>query len=74
MLRRSKKLGRARTTVRLNMPASVHRVLVRRHPNRLAWLDRPTTDQVIRRYEHQRPRDMVHVDIKKLGPIPPGGG
>lgn len=73
-LRRSTKLGPVRIAVRLNMPAStVHRVLVRRHLNRLAWLDRPT-GRVIRRYEHSRPGDMVHVDVKKLGRIPPGGG
>ena len=28
----------------------------------------------IRRYEHDRPGDLVHVDIKKLGKVPPGGG
>ena len=25
-------------------------------------------------YEHDAPGDMIHVDIKKLGKIPPGGG
>jgi hypothetical protein len=34
--------------------------------NRLAWMDRPTGEP-IRRYEHERPGDLVHVDIKKLG-------
>jgi hypothetical protein len=29
---------------------------------------------VIRRYEHPHPGDLVHVDIKKLGRIPDGGG
>jgi hypothetical protein len=29
---------------------------------------------VIRRYEHDRPGDLVHIDNKKLGKIPPGGG
>ena len=28
----------------------------------------------IRRYEHAAPGDLVHVDIKKLGNIPDGGG
>ena len=36
-------------------------------------MDRPT-GQVIRRYEHPQPGDMVHVDVKKLGRIPTGGG
>lgn len=26
------------------------------------------------RYEHERPGDLVHVDVKKLGRIPDGGG
>jgi transposase InsO family protein len=28
----------------------------------------------IRRYERENPGDMVHVDVKKLGRIPDGGG
>lgn len=41
--------------------------------NRLSWLDRPA-DEPIRRYERARPGELVHVDIKKLGNIPDGGG
>ncbi len=74
VLRRQTKLGPIRIAARLHMPAStVHRVLVRQRLNRLAWIDRPT-GRVIRRYEHEHPGDMVHVDVKKLGRIPPGGG
>jgi hypothetical protein len=51
----------------------VHRVLTRHGLNRLRWMDRPT-GQVIRRYERSRPGGLVHVDIKKLGNIPDGGG
>jgi transposase InsO family protein len=29
---------------------------------------------VVRRYERQRPGELVHVDVKKLGNIPNGGG
>jgi transposase InsO family protein len=58
--------------LRLN-PATVHRVLVRYRLNRLTWTDR-ATGRVIRRYEHDKPGDLVHVDIKKLGNIPQGGG
>jgi hypothetical protein len=36
-------------------------------------MDRPT-GQVIRRYERERTGELVHVDIKKLGKIPDGGG
>jgi transposase InsO family protein len=73
-LRRNKKLGPARIAGRLEMaPSTVHAVLARNEMSRLAWMDRPT-GQVIRRYERDRPGDLVHVDIKKLGQVPPGGG
>jgi hypothetical protein len=52
-------------------PSTVHRVLSRFGLARLSWLDR-ATGRVIRRYEHQSPGDLVHVDIKKLGLITPG--
>jgi transposase-like protein len=73
-LRRTLKLGPARIGSRLGVPPStVHRVLVRLGLNRLAWMDRPT-GQVIRRYERDHPGSLIHVDIKKLGKIPDGGG
>ena len=73
-LRRASKLGPARLGARLGVPAStVHRVLVRLGINRLAWLDRPT-GRVIRRIHTDHPGELVHVDVKKLGRIPPGGG
>jgi transposase-like protein len=69
-LRRRERLGPARIAARLQVPAStVHRVLVRHQLNRLAWLDRPS-GRPIRRYEHDRPGDLVHLDVKKLGRIP----
>ena len=73
-LRQRHKLGPARIGYRLDVaPSTVHRVLVRRSLNRLAWMDRPT-GRVIRRYERPSPGELVHVDIKKLGRIPSGGG
>jgi transposase InsO family protein len=54
-------------------PSTVHRVLTRYRLARLSWLDR-ASGRVVRRYEHARPGDLVHVDIKKLGRIPDGGG
>jgi transposase InsO family protein len=54
-------------------PSTVHRVLARYRLARLAWLDR-ATGRVVRRYEHPRPGDLVHLDVKKLGKIPDGGG
>ncbi len=73
-LRRARKLGPARIGPVLGLPAStVHRILARHGLGRLAWLDRPTGEPV-RRYERDRPGELVHVDIKKLGRIPDGGG
>ena len=65
----------------LGVPArTVSRVLVRRGQPRLAALD-PMTGEVIRaskatavRYERDRPGELVHMDVKKLGRIPDGGG
>ncbi|WP_037888082.1 leucine zipper domain-containing protein, partial [Streptomyces viridochromogenes] len=54
-------------------PSTVHRVLTRYALARLTHLDR-ATGRVIRRYERDRPGELVHVDIKKLGNIPDGGG
>ncbi len=54
-------------------PSTVHRVLTRYGMAKLRWLDRPT-GRVIRRMEPARCGDMVHVDVKKLGKIPAGGG
>jgi transposase InsO family protein len=36
-------------------------------------MDRPSA-RVIRRYERERPGELIHVDVKKLGRVPPGGG
>jgi transposase InsO family protein len=73
-LRRVLKLGPARIGYRLGVaPSTVHRVLTRLGINRLAWMDRPT-GRVIRRYERHQAGELVHVDIKKLGKIPDGGG
>ena len=72
--RRTHKVGPDRIAFRLGVPAStVHRVLVRHDLNRLSHLDRQT-GQPIRRYERKRPGELIHVDVKKLGRIPPGGG
>jgi transposase InsO family protein len=73
-LRRARKLGPARIAPLVGRAAStVHRVLVRLGLNRLAWMDRPT-GQLIRRYERARPGELLHVDVKKLGRLRPGGG
>jgi transposase InsO family protein len=65
----------------LGVPArTVSRVLARHRLPHLAVLD-PLTGLVIRaskatavRYERERPGELVHMDVKKLGKIPAGGG
>jgi transposase InsO family protein len=73
-VRVTRRWGPARIGYLLGLhPSTVHRVLARYGLARLAWLDRPT-GQVVRRYEHAAPGDLVHIDVKKLGRIPDGGG
>jgi len=73
-LRRRKRWGPVEIGDALGVPAStVHAVLVRCRLNRLSHLDRLTGERV-RRYEHEHPGDLLHVDVKKLGNIPDGGG
>jgi hypothetical protein len=73
-LRVKKGLGPAQIAGRLGMhAATVHRVLVREGMPRLAATDRATREP-IRRYERERPGELVHVDITELGRIPDGGG
>ncbi len=58
---------------RLGMPAStIYKILARRGLSRLSDLDRTTGVPV--RYVRDCPGELVHVDIKKLGRVPDGGG
>ena len=73
-LRRSTKRGPAYLSVRTGVPqATIWRVLKRHGLNRLSWMERPT-GQVIRRYERSAPGELVHLDVKIVGKVPPGGG
>ena len=73
-LRWKHRLGPVTIADRLGMASStVHAVLRRCRLNRLSHLDR-VTGEPIRRYEHDTPGAMLHVDVKKLGNIPDGGG
>jgi transposase InsO family protein len=73
-LRWKQRLGPVAIGARLGMPAStVHVVLVRCRLNKLWHLDR-VTGEPIRRYEHSYPGSLLHVDVKKLGNVPDGGG
>ena len=73
-LRWKQRLGPVAIAARVGCaPSTVHQVLRRCRINRLAHVDRATGEPV-RRYEHPRPGDLLHVDVKKLGNIPDGGG
>jgi transposase len=71
--RTKKRLGLVQIAPLVGVVSStVHRVLTRCGLARLAWLDRATGAPV--RYEYPDPGGLVHVDVKKLGNIPAGGG
>lgn len=73
-LGQSRKLGPARLGPIVGLPPStVHRVLVRHGLSRLCYMDR-ISGRVIRRIETERVGELVHIDVKKLAKIPPGGG
>jgi transposase InsO family protein len=73
-LRAKRRWGPARIAGRLGLAASTCHAVLRRHAvARLAHLDR-ATGRPVRRYEHHAPGELVHVDVKKLGNIPDGGG
>ena len=57
-------LGRPRSTI--------YGVLRRAGLSRLNFIDRPTRTVV--RYERDRPGELLHIDVKKLGRIREGGG
>lgn len=68
------RLGPAQIAGELGLPTStIHAVLVRCRINRLSHIDR-VTGEPIRRYEHDHPGSLIHVDVTKFGNIPDGGG
>ena len=73
-LRWKQRLGPVQIADRTGLaPSTVHAVLVRCRLNRLTAIDR-VTGEPVRRYEHGHPGSLVHVDVKKLGNVPDGGG
>jgi len=80
-LRRRERLGQDRIAQELGVPArTVSRILRRHQMPYLRHLD-PITGEVIKaskatavRYERDRPGELAHMDVKKIGRIPDGGG
>ena len=79
--RREHRCGPDQLTHEVGVPArTITRILRRNGVPRLHDCD-PLTGELIRaskttalRYERDRPGELVHMDVKKLGRIPPGGG
>ncbi|MBV9546198.1 MAG: DDE-type integrase/transposase/recombinase [Chloroflexi bacterium] len=79
--RREQSRGPDWIAAELGIPArTVGAILKRHHVPHLADCD-PLTGELIRatrltrcRYERERPGELVHMDVKKLGRIPSGGG
>ncbi|WP_344054982.1 helix-turn-helix domain-containing protein, partial [Planotetraspora silvatica] len=79
--RRTDRRGPAHIAQQTGVPErTVSRILRRHDMPRLADCD-PLTGTVIRasrntttRYERARPGELVHLDVKKIGKIPDGGG
>jgi transposase InsO family protein len=80
-LRQAERLGRDDLAARTGVsPRTASRILARRSMPHLARLD-AMTGQLIRsskqttiRYQRESPGELVHMDVKKLGRIPDGGG
>ncbi|TQF74895.1 IS481 family transposase [Rhodococcus spelaei] len=78
-LRFTRRWGPHRIAYHLHLAKSTVEAVLRRYKMpKLAHLDQatglPIRRDPARRYEHKAPGDLVHVDIKKLGRIPDGGG
>ena len=71
--RRRRRQGPHRLGYHLGMARSTIYGVLRRHgQSRLADTDRASG--VVVRYQRQHPGELVHLDVKKLGRIPDGGG
>lgn len=78
-LRVTRRWGPHRIAYHLGLPQStVWKVLTRYRIPPLGHIDLNTGVRVRKpkpvRYEHERAGDLIHVDVKKLGRIPDGGG
>ena len=79
--RRRRKRGAVVLAAELGLnPSTVGRILARHEVPHLSAID-PITGESVRssrrsanRYEHRTPGSLIHVDVKKLGRIPAGGG
>jgi transposase InsO family protein len=74
-LRRKRRWGADHIAHHVGLSSStVQQILRCEGLGRLDRGDRATDIEPVRRYQRDRPGELVHVDVKKLGAIPPGGG
>ncbi|MCP4303476.1 MAG: IS481 family transposase [bacterium] len=74
-LRRKRRWGADHIAFETGLAAStVQNILRAEGLGRLDSGDRATDREPVRRYQRDRPGELVHVDIKKLSGIPEGGG
>lgn len=73
-LRRQRRWGAERIAFEVGLaPSTVGGILRAAGLGRLDRGDRATASPP-RRYQRDRPGELIHVDVKKIGAIPPGGG
>ena len=80
-LRKSSRRGQDWIGAELGLPARTVSAILRRHEVPYLRHCDPLTGEVIRaskttavRYERSRPGELIHMDVKKIGRIPDGGG
>lgn len=80
-LRKGERRGQDWIGAELGVPARTVSAVLRRHQMPYLRECDPLTGEVIRaskttavRYEKDRPGELVHIDVKKIGKIPDGGG
>jgi transposase InsO family protein len=80
-VRRAERRGQDWIGAELNVPARTVSAILRRHQMPYLRQCDPLTGEVIRaskttavRYERARPGELIHMDVKKIGCIPDGGG
>lgn len=74
-LRKKRRKGAAWIAHQVGLAAStVQAILNQAGLGRLDRGDRATAREPVRRYQRERPGELIHVDIKKLAAIPDGGG
>jgi len=74
-LRRGRRWGADRIGFEVGLAAStVQSILNQAGMGRLDRGDRATNVRPVVRYQREQPGELIHVDIKKIAGIPPGGG